>query len=576
MASTQREAALVRLLDTVTAVAVSGDDLGEAARTVLDAVREATGWPLGHLCVPADDGGDFVSSGLWAGPIEDFPALHEISAVTRFAPGVDIVGRVVATGQPVWSHDVTADAVFVRARRGRPPEVRAAFAVPIVAADGVAAVLEFFSVRSAAPDELLLRVMASLGHQLGRIVDRRNVQVTVQAGRDRLRQVIDTSVEGFVSTDATGRITEWNAAAARMFGRSRAQVLGRLVHEAIVPERYRSADQAGRARFLATGKSNVLGRRLELAGARPDGSEFPIEIVVWATHEDGTWAFHAFIHDITDRHHAQQALRQAYEAEQATVARLKELDTVKDAFLATVSHELRTPLASMIGYLEVVTDAEAGVVQASPPGRKMLEAMIRNTVRLQHLVEDLLAINTLSADRLDITAVPVPVGEVVEQAVRVTGVGARDSGHSFRVLVDPGLAPLAGDRDLLVRAVGALLSNAVKFSAAGTPITVHASADGPKATITVIDHGAGIDADELAHVFERFYRTRYAEDNAIQGIGLGLAITKAIAEAHGGTVTAATIPGRGSTFTLTLPIWTSGPDADRPDPLPDGTDPRHG
>ncbi|MBG0823070.1 PAS domain S-box protein [Planomonospora sp. ID91781] len=557
MAGTKREAALVALLDTITAVANTSDDLEDAARAVLNAVCEATGWPLGHLCVPADIGEDFVSADIWSGPIGDFPALREISQTVRFPPGTGTIGRAAATGQPVWSRDIAVDPLFFRAQQGRDLGVRAAFAFPIVAADGVAAVLEFFSAQPAEPDEPLLRVMASLGHQLGRIVDRRTAQTAVQAGRDRLRQVIDTSVEGFVSTDAAGHITEWNAAATRMFGRSREQVLGRQVHETIVPERYRKADQAGRARFLATGRSNVLGRRLELAGARPDGSEFPIEIVVWATREDGEWAFHAFIHDITDRRRAEQALRQAYEAEQATVARLRELDAAKDAFITAVSHELRTPLTSLIGYLEVVADAEAGVVEASPPGRRMLEAMTRNAARLQNLVEDLLAISTLSADHLEIEAVPVPVGEVIEAALRVTAAAARDSGHVFQVRVDDGVGRVAGDRDLLVRAVGALLSNAVKFSAAGTPITVRASATGQRVEVAVTDRGAGIGADELPHVFERFSRTRYADEHAIQGVGLGLAIAKAIAEAHGGAVTATSTPGEGSTFTLTLPAAVS-------------------
>ncbi|GGT09724.1 hypothetical protein GCM10010156_77910 [Planobispora rosea] len=554
MAGTQREAALVRLLDTITVVANTSDDLHQAARSVLAAVCEVTGWPLGHLCVPADTGGDFVSSGLWVGPIGDFPALREVSAAVRFAPGAGTIGRAAATGQPVWSRDTATDPLFFRSRQGRDLGVRAAFAFPIMSADGVAAVLEFFSLRPAEPDESLLRVMASLGYQLGRIVDRRTAQATAQAGRDRMRQIIDTSVEGFVSTDAAGHITEWNAAAARMFGRSRQQVLGRLVHEVIVPERYRRAHQVGWAHFLATGESNVLGRRLELAGARSDGSEFPIELVIWATRENhGTWALHAFIHDITERRRAEQALREAYAAEQAMVARLKELDTAKDAFLSTVSHELRTPLTSLIGYLEIVADPQAGVVEAAAPGRRMLEAMVRNAARLQHLVEDLLAITTLSTDHLEIDAAPMPVGEVIEEAVRLTGTAVRDSGHTFQVFLEAGVEHVAGDRELLVRAVGALLSNAVKYSPAGTPITVRASAAGGRVAIAVTDAGAGIGADELPHVFERFYRTRYADEHAIQGIGLGLSIAQAIAEAHGGTITATSAPGEGSTFTLHLP-----------------------
>nr|BFE80591.1 hypothetical protein GCM10020093_031920 [Planobispora longispora] len=224
--STQREMALVALIDDITAVASATDDLEEAARATLSTVCEVTGWPLGHLGVPADDGEVFVSAGIWIGPIEDFPVLAEIAATTRFAPGTGVIGRVVATGEPVWSHDLTTDALAVRLLGGRDPGVRAAFAFPVIAVDGVVAVLQFFSEEVIPRDEPLLRVMTAIGYQLGRVADRRKIRDTAQAGRDRLQQIVDASVEGFVSTDAAGHVTEWNAAAARMFGRTREQVLG--------------------------------------------------------------------------------------------------------------------------------------------------------------------------------------------------------------------------------------------------------------------------------------------------------------------------------------------------------------
>nr|BFE80590.1 hypothetical protein GCM10020093_031910 [Planobispora longispora] len=319
------------------------------------------------------------------------------------------------------------------------------------------------------------------------------------------------------------------------------------MHEAIVPERYRRADESGRARFLSTGQSKVLGRRLELAGARPDGSEFPIEIVVWATREANTWAFHAFIHDITERRRAEQALRRAYETEQQTVARLKELDAAKDAFIATVSHELRTPLTTLSGYLELLDDTD-------PVQRRMLEAMTRNAARLQNLVEDLLAVSALATDELAVNAAPVPVRQAVESAVHATRAQARSSNHRIEVETDAGVQNVTADHDLLVRAISALLSNAVKYSPINTPITVRAAPAEGRVAIAVTDHGVGIEAEDLPRVFERFYRTRYARDNAIQGVGLGLWLVKTIAEAHGGTITATSTPGEGSTFTLALPV----------------------
>ncbi|WP_344864886.1 GAF domain-containing protein, partial [Planomonospora alba] len=211
MPDLERETALARLVDTVTAAIGAADELEPAARTTLEAVCQATGWPLGHLCVPADAGEEFVSSGIWAGAVDRFPVLCELSAGTRFRRGSDLVGRAAA-GRPVWSADVTGDPLCVRARQGRELGVRAAFAFPVVAADGVAAVLEFFSPRVVPPDELLLGVTAGLGHQLGRVVDRRKAHQLLESSRNRLEQIIETSVEGFVSMDAAGRVTGWNGA----------------------------------------------------------------------------------------------------------------------------------------------------------------------------------------------------------------------------------------------------------------------------------------------------------------------------------------------------------------------------
>ncbi|WP_344859864.1 sensor histidine kinase, partial [Planomonospora alba] len=297
--------------------------------------------------------------------------------------------------------------------------------------------------------------------------------------------------------------------------------------------------------------------------------------------EHDQWTFNAFIHDITDRRRAERALREAYEAEQATVARLRELDRERNDFVAGVSHELRTPLTTIIGYLEILTGEEVGPL--APAQLRMLDAVTRNAARLQHLVEDLLAVNTTDTGKLTVEPAEVAVREVVDEAVRLGLAEARSAGHAVDVRVDPGVDRVTADRGLLVRAVGALLSNAVKFSPAGAPVAVHASAGGEAAdgrgagdaggaggtedaggtggtvSIAVTDTGAGIAPDELPQVFERFYRTRFAAERAIQGIGLGLSLARTIAQAHGGALTAASTPGEGSTFTLTLPVAGPAP-----------------
>nr|BFE83212.1 hypothetical protein GCM10020093_058130 [Planobispora longispora] len=309
MLGAEWEAALVELLDRVSATVAASDDPEFAARAALEAVCETIGWPVGHLYVPEDAGGRFVSSGIWAGEAEEFPALREATALTAIPFGADLVGRAAEAGRPLWSRDAGRDPAFARARRGADLGVGAVLALPVVTADGVAGVLEFFSREEGEPDASLVRAMAALGRQLGQLVDRWRAQREMERTRRRMERLIETSVEAFVAIDAEGRVIGWNAGAERMFGLPREQAVGRLMNQMIVPPRYREADQAGRDRFLATGRSRVLGRRLELTALRADGSEFPVELVVWANRNGGAWTFNAFVHDVTDRHQAERALR---------------------------------------------------------------------------------------------------------------------------------------------------------------------------------------------------------------------------------------------------------------------------
>ncbi|WP_449064985.1 PAS domain S-box protein [Planomonospora algeriensis] len=461
MPDTGREKALVELLDSTADAVRTADELEPAARATLEAVCKLAGWPLGHLCVPAESGDGFVSSGIWAGAVEDFTVLREVTARTTFTGGAGIIGTVAATGEPVWSHDVNRDPNFVRGHRRTDLGVGAAFAFPVIAADGVVAVLEFFSTHTLPPDRPLMRVMANLGHQLGRIVDRRRAKEALEASRARTEQMIETSVEAFIAMDSAGRIIGWNAAAEHMFGISSGEALGRILADTIIPPRYRNAHRDGLTRFLATGRPKVLNRRFEITAQRPDGTEFPIELAIWPIRDKDQWLFNAFLHDITDRRRAEEALRTAYKQEQATVTRLKELDQAKNDFIATVSHELRTPLTAISGYLEILLEGDAGPVPA--PQRRMLDAMAGGAARLHHLVEELLTANTIDTGRLLITPQPVHVRAVIDQALQSTTELARRHGHTVDVhLDDAGL--LHADCGHLAGALRALLSNAIKSS----------------------------------------------------------------------------------------------------------------
>ena len=304
--SSDRESALVTLLHEVTRAANESDNVIDAGRAALGAVCRLTAWPVGHLLVPAGDSADdLVSSGVWelAGG-GDFPTLREVTASSRFTLGVGLPGAVRAGGAPVWVTDVATDALFMRNRGGRSLGVASAFAFPVLAGRGVAAVLEFFSTVRTQPDRWLLDVLSDVGTQLGRVVDRVDSRRALEASKRHLEQVIESSVEAFISMDDQGVITDWNAAAERMFGLPRQQAIGRSLSDTIVPPRYREAHVRGLHRFLATGERRVLDRRIEIAAWHRSGREFPVELAIWGTEENGRWTFSASLHDVSERKRA--------------------------------------------------------------------------------------------------------------------------------------------------------------------------------------------------------------------------------------------------------------------------------
>jgi signal transduction histidine kinase len=236
--------------------------------------------------------------------------------------------------------------------------------------------------------------------------------------------------------------------------------------------------------------------------------------------------------------------------EREHVARLRDLDTLKDDFVAVVSHELRTPLTSIQGYTEVlmqdVTDAEQ---------RGFLQVIDRNTKRLLDIVNELLMIAELEDGEIAVDLHEHRASELLEE----TRARSQPSAEAKRITLvfesEPD-AVLVADRTRLGQVIDNLVSNALKFTPDGGSVGVTHCTEGEAAVIAVTDTGIGIPADEQAQLFTRFFRTSNARAAHIPGTGLGLAICRAIVQSHGGTLTFDSIEGAGTTFTVRLPGGT--------------------
>jgi PAS domain S-box-containing protein len=316
--------AALRLLQRVASVANESESFAQAIQAALDEVCSYTGWPVGHAYLPDPCHADeLTSTSLWhTDDPARFAAFREVTESIPLRAGVGLPGRILESRRPEWIYDVTVDDNFPRAHTGRDIKVKGAFATPVLAGAEIVAILEFFSDEPEPIDEDLLELMGYVGTQLGRVAERETAAAALRAHVAEQEHLIESAYDAFVAIDRHGTITDWNRAAEVMFGWPRETVTGRALADTIIPHRYREQHLRGVARYLATGEEKVLNQRLELAALRRSGEEFPIELAIWKVEREGETKFCAFIHDITERKHAEEELRAADERSRTSEQRL--------------------------------------------------------------------------------------------------------------------------------------------------------------------------------------------------------------------------------------------------------------
>jgi signal transduction histidine kinase len=229
--------------------------------------------------------------------------------------------------------------------------------------------------------------------------------------------------------------------------------------------------------------------------------------------------------------------------------RLRELDRMKDEFVSLVSHELRTPLTSIRGYVELMLEEDALNAEQA----QFLGIVDRNSRRLLELVGDLLFLAQVDAGRLELELENVELDEVVGESIEA----ARPLAESRQLELVTSVAPVprvVGDRARLAQVLDNLVSNAIKFTPEGGRVRVVVGVEEGNAVVTVKDTGLGIPRAEQTRLFERFFRSSRATENAIPGTGLGLTITKAIVERHGGRISVSSEENEGTTARVEIPL----------------------
>ena len=380
------------------------------------------------------------------------------------------------------------------------------------------------------------------------VTERKEVEEELSRAKALLDSVVESIPVGLYVKDASDlTYVRVNPAAEQILGFREEELRGRRSLDVFPPELAQPFEDWDREVLAGRSRVDAPEAPLALGGGEPKivhTTKVPI------LDDAGRPAYLLGIaEDVTERRLAEQQ-REALVAQlEEQNEQLLELDRMKDEFVALVSHELRTPLTSILGYLELAL--EEGELSADV--QHFLDVAQRNSNRLLRLVSDLLFIAQVQAGKLNLDVGAVDLLRLVTECAETALPRAVEK--SVVLTVDAGEAPaFRGDSTRLGQVLDNLVSNAIKFTPDGGTIQVRLRSDGSRAVIEVEDSGLGIPEAELPHLFERFYRTTTVTHLAIQGTGLGLPITMAIVEAHGGTIAVESVEGVGTTFRVELPL----------------------
>jgi two-component system phosphate regulon sensor histidine kinase PhoR len=378
-------------------------------------------------------------------------------------------------------------------------------------------------VRVSSTDELesLSKAIGEMGAQL------RNKVEEISKEKDYLQTILKGMTEGVLVVDGRGRILMVNDALRRLLS------LSKDVSDKMPLEIIRNAELEGAIRkAFQDGENIALELDLDKCG------EKTIEVNVvsilpssrrMVEDSEGIRGAIAVFHDIT---------------------RLKELEKIRQDFVANVSHELRTPLTTIKGYAETLLEGGLKEDQAF----QFVQVIKRHTDRLTKIVEDLLMLSRFETKEFQLKMEAIPLRDFVDDVVEFVKEPAERKEISLSRNEFPSSLAVLADRSHLEQILINLLDNAIKYTPEGGRVVVSAvEKDSKDIQFSVEDNGIGIPKEDLSRIFERFYRVDKGRSKELGGTGLGLSIVKHLVQAHGGRVWVESQPGKGSTFYFTLP-----------------------
>ncbi|HWA72911.1 MAG TPA: ATP-binding protein [Polyangiaceae bacterium] len=538
-------------------------------RELLQVVARTAGQYLGEISsvrLVSPDGSQFrvEDAAVFHPDPEISAAFRQVMLETPQSASSGLAARVLSTGKPLLVTASDANQLYEQTPPAYRPllerlDIVSALLVPVISRGRTVGVLGLSRRRgSPAYDADEVRLAQDLADRAGLAIE--NAVLLADLGQQvadnkkaevKFRGLLESAPDAIVIIDYQGRIVLINAQTEALFGYSRAELLGQTV-EMLVPAGYRRQHPELRSGyFRAPRLRHAMAAGVDLFGLKKDGTEFPAEISLSPIATPEGQLVTAVIRDITERKRLEESRAHALELETQN-QRVQEANRLKSEFLANMSHELRTPLNAIIGFSALLHAGRAGPL--SETQIEYLGDILVSSRHLLQLINDVLDLAKVEAGRIDLQPEPIDLNRVTGEVRDILRGLAAEKHVAISFQVDESLNDVVTDARALKQILYNYLSNAIKFTPEnGAVRTTIAASNDDTFRVSVEDNGIGIRTEDLERLFVEFQQLDSSSAKKYPGTGLGLALTKRVVEAQGGSVSVVSEPGKGSTFSANLP-----------------------
>ncbi len=491
-------------------------DFDDVFAKVMQAIQKIVAWDVAAIWLTNEETDSLKCSAFFRTDNKSNDIYENVTRQLSLTLGAGLTGQVYQSSKPMFIQNLAEDKQFTRKQEAIKVGLRSGYFVPILMKKSIYGVIEMLTYKQAESDESLLNMLFYIGCLIGEYIKRQHTVNELRKSEIYKTAILDSALEGIVTTDENGIIQSCNRQTNRMF---------HYENEGLISENIDFLLPNLNEKF----HSLIDKKYFEWKAKYNNGKYFPAEVSISQIALNKVF-YVLIIRDISEQ---------------------KRIANMKNEFISLVSHELRTPLTSIQGSIDLILDGTVGEV--NPDVKQLISIAQQNSERLIRLINDILDIEKIESGKMDFKLQVMDIYLVVEESIKFNQAYAEKHSVHIRNVNKSGSTYVNVDHDRLIQVLTNLLSNAIKFTPKGESVDVSITQIDKKVRVKVTDKGPGISKEFQSRLFQKFAQEDSSNTRAKEGTGLGLSISKAIIENMHGKINYIT-SDKGASFYFDLPV----------------------